>query len=404
MTSSLEGLRILDLSRVLAGPVATQILGDLGADVIKIEKPNEGDDTRAWGPPFLKDKDGNDTTESAYYLSANRNKKSVTVDISKPEGQKIIHALAAKSDVLIHNFKVGGLEKYGLGFEAMHARHPHLIYTAISGFGQNGPLASEPGYDLMAQAMGGLMGHTGEADGSPMKAGVALVDVMTGLYAAIGTLAALNARSKTGKGQMVDLALLDVTLASMTNLAQFYLTSGKPPQRQGNAHASIVPYQAFEGSDGHMAVAVGNDHQFKKFAGALGHAEWADDARFAKNSARVQNREALVPMIQSVLKTRPVAAWVELFRDIDVPAAPVNSVEEVFKLDQIQARGMEIAMNHPASPTSVKLVGSPFHLSETPVSYRLPPPVMGAHTDAVLQEILGLAPADLAKLKADKII
>lgn len=404
MSSSLEGLRVLDLSRVLAGPVCTQILGDLGAEIIKIEKPFEGDDTRGWGPPYLKDAQGNDTNESAYYLSANRNKKSVTIDISKPEGQKIIHALAAKSDVLIHNFKVGGLDKYGLGYAAMHEKHPHLIYTAISGFGQDGPLASEPGYDLMAQAMGGLMGHTGEADGAPMKAGVALVDVMTGLYAAIGTLAALNARTKRGKGQMVDLALLDVTLASMTNLAQFYLTSGKPPKRYGNAHSTIVPYQAFEGSNGYMAVAVGNDHQFKKFVGALGHPDWADDARFTKNSARVENREILVPMIQGVLKTRTVDEWVSMFREIDVPAAPVNNVENVFKIDQIQSRGMEIAMEHPSTPVPIKLVGSPFHLSDTPVSYRLPPPVMGAHTDEVLQRLAGVSKADIAKLKADKII
>jgi crotonobetainyl-CoA:carnitine CoA-transferase CaiB-like acyl-CoA transferase len=404
MTSSLDGLRVLDLSRVLAGPVCTQILGDLGADIIKIEKPFEGDDTRQWGPPYLKDADGNDTHESAYYLSANRNKKSVTVDISKPEGQKIIHALAAKSDVLIHNFKVGGLDKYGLGFEQMHEKHPHLIYTAISGFGQNGPLASEPGYDLTAQAMGGLMGHTGPEGGEPTKAGVALVDVMTGLYAAIGTLAALNARSKTGKGQMVDLALLDVTLASMTNLAQFYLTSGKAPKRYGNAHSTIVPYQAFEGSDGHMVIAVGNDHQFRKFATALGHAAWADDPRFARNSARVINRDVLVPLIQDVLKTRKVNDWVAVFQDIDVPSAPVNDVGKVFGLPQIQARGMEIEMVHPQSPAPVKLVGSPFHLSNTPVSYRLPPPVMGQHTDETLSALLGLSAEDLARLKADKII
>lgn len=404
MPSSLENIRVLDLSRVLAGPVCTQILGDLGAEIIKIERPGEGDDTRQWGPPYLKDAEGNDTAESAYYLSANRNKKSVTVDISKPEGQKIIHALAAKSDILIHNFKVGGLDKYGLGFDAMHEKHPHLIYTAISGFGQNGPLASEPGYDLMAQAMGGLMGHTGEAEGAPMKAGVALVDVMTGLYAAIGTLAALNARTLTGKGQMVDLALLDVTLASMTNLAQYYLTSGKPPKRYGNAHSTIVPYQAFEGSDGHMVVAVGNDHQFRKFATALGHPEWADDARFAKNSARVANRETIVPLMQSALSTRTVEEWVGIFRDIDVPAAPVNNVEQVFALDQIQARGMEIEMSHPQSPSPIKMVGSPFHLSDTPVAYRLPPPVMGQHTDEVLQGVLGFDADALTRLRADKII
>lgn len=404
MSSSLEGLRILDLSRVLAGPVCTQILGDLGAEIIKIEKPGEGDDTRSWGPPYLKDKSGKDTDESAYYLSANRNKKSVTVDISKPEGQKIIHRLAEECDVLIHNFKVGGLEKYGLGFEAMHKAHPHLIYTAISGFGQDGPLATEPGYDLMAQAMGGMMGHTGAPDGEPFKAGVAIVDVMTGLYAAIGTLSALHAREKTGKGQMVDVALLDVCLASMTNLAQSYLTSGTAPKRYGNAHASIVPYQAFEAKDGHMVIAVGNDHQFKTFVGALGKPEWADDARFARNSTRVANREDLVGMIGDVLMTRNVEDWVAIFRKINIPAAAVNTVEGAFQLDQIQARGMEITMPHPQSDRPIKLVGSPFHLSETPVSYRLPPPVMGQHTDEVLQGLLDMSPAELAVFKEKKII
>lgn len=404
MPSSLDGIRVLDLSRVLAGPVATQILGDLGAEIIKIEKPGEGDDTRQWGPPYLKDKDGNDTRESAYYLSCNRNKKSVTVDISTPEGQKIIHALAARSDILIHNFKVGGLEKYGLGFGAMHAAHPHLIYTAISGFGQDGPLAGEPGYDLMAQAMGGLMGHTGADGGEPTKAGVALVDVMTGLYAVIGSLAALRAREKTGKGQMVDLALLDVTLASMTNIAQYYLTSGAAPKRYGNAHSTIVPYQSFEAKDGHLVIAVGNDRQFRKFAGVLGKAEWADDPRFARNAARVANRDILVPLIGDVLATRTVDDWVALMRGIDVPAAPVNSIDKVFDIEQIQARGMEIEMNYPQNPSPVKLVGSPFHLSDTPVSYRLPPPVMGAHTEEVLGGLAGLSKAELADLRGKKII
>ncbi len=404
MISSLEGLRILDLSRVLAGPVCTQMLGDLGADIIKIERPGEGDDTRNWGPPYLKDKDDNDTNESAYYLSANRNKKSVTVDISKPEGQAIIHALAAKSDVLIHNFKVGGLDKYGLGFADMHEKHPHLIYTAISGFGQNGPLASEPGYDLMAQAMGGMMAHTGAPDGEPTKAGVALVDVMTGLHAAIGTLAALHAREKTGKGQLVDVALLDVCLSSMTNLAQYYLTSGQVPKRQGNAHASIVPYQAFEAKDGHMVVAVGNDHQFRVFVTALGQSAWADDARFSHNNARVKNRDVLVPMIADVLATKNVEDWVAMFRDINIPAAAVNNVKDVFALDQVQARGMEIEMPHPLSPAPIHLVGSPFHLSDTPVSYRLPPPVMGQHTEEVLSTVLGLSAEELGRLKASNII
>ncbi len=404
MSSSLANIRVLDLSRVLAGPVATQIMGDLGADIIKVERPGEGDDTRRWGPPYLKDSAGNDTGESAYYLSANRNKRSIAIDIAKPEGQELIHALAAKSDILIHNFKVGSLDKYGLGFEAVHARHPHLIYTAISGFGQNGPWASEPGYDLMAQAMGGLMGHTGVPDGEPMKAGVALVDVMTGLYAAIGTLAALNARAQTGKGQLVDLALLDVTLASMTNIAQYYLTSAQVPKRYGNAHATIVPYQAFATKDGHMVIAVGNDHQFARLASALGHAEWAEDARYSTNPARLQNRDALVAMIGEILAGKNIADWVALFQDIDVPAAPVNSIDKVFALEQIQARGMEISMGHSLSPVPASLVGSPFHLSDTPVSYRLPPPTLGQHTEEVLRDILGLQDADFAALRAKAVI
>lgn len=404
MASPLDGLRVLDLSRVLAGPVATQIFGDLGAEVIKIEKPLEGDDTRRWGPPFLKDRDGADTNESAYYLSANRNKKSVTIDIAKPEGQDLIHALAAQCDILIHNFKPGGLEKYGLGFDAMHQKHPHLIYTAISGFGQTGPLSSEPGYDLMAQAMSGLMGHTGAAHGDPMKAGIAIIDVMTGLYAAIGTLAALNARAKTGKGQLVDLALLDVGLAAMTNIAQYYLTSGSAPKRYGNAHATIVPYQDFRASDAHMVIAVGNDRQFARLAAMLGHAEWAHDPRFSHNDARLQNRDALCTLIKDILATDTADAWVAKCRDIDVPAAKVNRIDEAFALEQAQARGMEIDMQHPQSAAPIKLVGSPFHLSDTPVSYRLPPPVMGADTDAALAHLLGLSDAQIADLRSKGVI
>ena len=404
MFTSLEGLRVLDLSRILAGPVCTQILGDLGADIIKIEKPNEGDDTRAWGPPFLKDKDGNDTQESAYYLSCNRNKRSVTLDITKKEGQDLIHALAAKSDVLIHNFKVGGLDKYGLGFEAMQAKHPHLIYVAISGFGQTGPLSSEPGYDLMAQAMGGLMAHTGADGAEPMKAGVALVDVMTGLYTAIGTLAALNARQKTGLGQMVDLALLDVTLASMTNIAQYFLTSGKTPKRYGNAHSTIVPYQAFQTKNGHIAIAVGNDHQFTRFCSLLGHAEWAADPRFSKNGDRVCNRDILIPMIADLIAQKTSGEWVDALQDIDVPAGPVNSIDQVFGMEQVQARGMQIEMPHPLTSAPVKLVGSPFHFSGTPVSYRLPPPVMGSDTEDILRGLLNISDAELSDLKAKKVI
>lgn len=404
MASSLNGLRVLDLSRVLAGPVCTQILADLGAEIIKVERPGEGDDTRRWGPPYLKDKDGKDTSESAYYLSCNRGKKSIALDISKPEGQTIIHALAEQSDVLIHNFKVGSLDKFGLGFDAMHEKHPHLIYTAISGFGQNGPLSSEPGYDLMAQAMGGLMGHTGEFGGAPMKAGVAVTDVMTGLYAAIGTLAALHAREQSGKGQLVDVALLDVTLAGMTNIAQYFLTSGHAPKRYGNAHSTIVPYQAFEGSDGYFVIAVGNDHQFQRLCKAISHAEWGTDPRFARNADRVENRDTLIPLLSGALKQKTVAAWIALFQEADIPAGPVNSIDQVFAMEQTQARSMEIEMPHPASPEPIHLVGSPLKLSDTPVSYSLPPPTLGQHTDEVLKSVLNLSAEEILGLKSAGVI
>ena len=400
----LDGIRVLDLSRVLAGPFATQILGDLGADIIKIEKPGDGDDTRKWGPPFLKDTAGKDTNESAYYLSANRNKRSVTIDITHPEGQKLIHALAAKSDILIHNFKVGGLEKYGLGFEAMQTAHPHLVYAAISGFGQNGPLAAEPGYDLMAQAMGGLMAHTGPPEGDPMKAGVALVDIMTGLYTVIGALAGLAARSRTGRGQMIDLALLDVTLSSMSNLAQYYLTSGDRPKRFGNAHATIVPYQSFAAADGHLVIAVGNDRQFARFAALLGHPGWATDPAFSSNAARVTNRETLVPMIARVLCGQPVAYWVQALRDLGVPAAAVNAIDDVFADEQVAARAMEIALPHRAATGPIKLVGSPLKFSETPASYRMAPPTLGQHTEEVLTSLLGLDPASIKALRERGVI
>lgn len=403
MTSSLENIRVLDLSRVLAGPVCTQILADLGADVIKIERPGEGDDTRNWGPPFLKNAAGDDTSESAYYLSCNRGKKSAAIDISKPEGQALIHKLAAQSDVFIHNFKVGSLDKFGLGYEAMHAKHPHLIYTAISGFGQNGPLSSEPGYDLLAQAMGGLMAHTGKDGEEPMKAGVALSDVMSGLYAAIGTLAALHAREKTRKGQLVDIALLDVTLSSMTNIAQYFLTSGHAPHRFGNAHSTIVPYQAFKAKDGHFVIAIGNDHQFGRLCAAINRVEWAIDARFAQNQARVANRDALISLLSDILVQKTVGEWVEQFREIDIPAAPVNSIDQAFAMDQVQSRGMEIKMNHPLAASPVSLVGSPLKLSETPVAYKGAPPVLGQHTEQILRQS-GLSDEEIKGLRGIGVI
>lgn len=393
MSGPLSGLRVIDLSRVLAGPSCTQILGDLGADIIKIERPGMGDDTRKWGPPFL-----GETKESAYYLSCNRNKRSIAVDMTKPEGQAIIHDLLAGADILIENFKTGGLKKYGLDFDNVHQRHPHIIYTSITGFGQTGPLAAEPGYDLLVQAMGGLMSVTGEIDGAPMKVGVALSDIMTGLYAAIGTLAAIEARHTTGRGQHVDVALLDCTLASLTNLSQYYLTSGRVAPRYGNAHSTIVPYQAFEAADGWLVVAVGNDTQFTRFATALGHGEWADDPAFATNRARVENRERLVPMIAESLCAKPVADWVAIMLDIDIPCGPVNKMDQVFAMDQIKAREMRITMQH-GTGQDIDLVGSPLKLSDTKTTYRLPPPVEGEHTDEILRSLLNLDDQKIADLK-----
>jgi crotonobetainyl-CoA:carnitine CoA-transferase CaiB-like acyl-CoA transferase len=404
MISALQNIRVLDLSRVLAGPVCTQLLGDLGADIIKIEKPGAGDDTRFWGPPFLKDKNDQDTTESTYYLSANRNKKSVAIDIAQAEGQKLIFKLLESCDVLIENFKVGGLKKYGLSYEDLKQKFPRLIYASITGFGQTGPLSSEPGYDFIAQGMGGFMASTGPAGSPPTKAGVAISDYVTGLYATVGILAALRARDLTGVGQHVDCALLDTTIAMMTNVAQYQLTAGHPPAKVGNAHSTIVPYQDFETADGHVIIAVGNDHQFSVFARALGHGEWADDKRFATNTARVAHREVLTTMIRQVLKTKPAATWIELLRDADVPVGPILSMEQVFDEPQVQARHMKINMDHTLSPQPVNLVGSALKMSGTPVSYRLPPPTLGTHTDEILKEIVQLSDKEITILRKSGVI
>lgn len=404
MTGPLSDIRIVDLSRVLAGPFCTQILGDLGADIIKIEKPGAGDDTRKWGPPYLKDDDGKDTSESAYYLSANRNKRSAAIDIATAEGQELIHGLLEKSDVLIENFKTGGLKKYGLDFDSVHKRHPHIIYASITGFGQSGPLASEPGYDLMAQAMAGMMAVTGEPDGAPMKIGVALSDIMTGLYAAIGILSAMHNRREIGKGQQIDVALVDCTLASLTNLAQYYLTSGKVAPRHGNAHSTIVPYQAFEAADGWMVVAVGNDAQFVRFAKLLGHEEWTKDVRFSTNPARVIHRDELLPQIATAMKDRTRKEWLDALEAIDVPGGPVNRIDEVFAMEQIQVRDMRIEMNHSLTSDPVPLIGSPLKLSETAVAYREAPPVCGQHTEQILQQLLGLDFNRINELRARKVI
>ena len=404
MSKALSDIRVLDLSRVLAGPFCTQILGDLGADIIKIEKPGSGDDTRGWGPPFLKNKDGQDTQESAYYLSANRNKKSVALDIKTKEGQALIHKLIEKSDVLIQNFKVSGLEKYGLGYEQLKDQYPHLIYCTITGFGREGPLAAEPGYDFLAQAMAGLMAATGEPDEKPMKVGVALSDIITGLNAAIGILSALHHRKNSGHGQLVDVALTDCTLASLSNLAQYYLTSGSVAPRLGNAHSTIVPYQSFETQDGYIIIAIGNNDQFKRFCTALGKQAWAGDERFEQNSSRVTNRDVLVPMIADVIKTKSTQDWMNLLNDSDVPCGPVNTMDKVFAMEQIQRRGMEITMTHDLAADPVHLVGSPLKLSETPASYDAPPPILGQHTQEVLKNLLGLSDEEVSKLSQDKII
>lgn len=401
---ALDGIRVTDLSRVLAGPSCTQILGDLGAEIIKIEKPGEGDDTRGWGPPYLKDKDGQDTTESAYYLSCNRNKKSLAVDIKQKDGQEIIHQLLEKSDILIENFKTGGLAKYGLDYESVKARHPHIIYCSITGFGQNGPLSSEPGYDFIAQGMSGLMSITGEPDGEPIKVGVALSDIMTGLNATIGILAALNHRQTSGKGQHVDVALLDCSLAAMTNIAQYYLTSGQLAPRLGNAHSAIVPYQVFETQDGHIILAVGNNSQFQRLCDFLGKPEWATDPKFASNSARVTGRAELVPMIAAEIVKETSGYWISGLADIDVPCGPVNTMSQTFDMEQIKARNMKIDMPHPLSAEPVSLVGSPIKMSDTPPSYNLPPPPCGAHTDSVLNDVLEMSAEDIAALRKKNII
>lgn len=378
----LTGIKILDLTRVLAGPVATQILGDMGAEVLKIERPPKGDDTRGWGPPFLKNDDGEETSESAYYLSANRNKKSYAIDIATPEGQTKVKALLKDCDILIENFKVGGLAKYGLSYDNLKDEYPHLIYASITGFGQTGPLAHEAGYDFMIQSLSGLMSVTGGADQPPTKTGVAVCDYVTGLYAVIAIQGALRARDITGKGQYIDLALMDCSVAMMTNIAQYTLTSGENPPRVGNAHTAIVPYQAFEACDGWIIIAVGNDSQFSRLAQIMEHPEWADDERFATNKARVTNRDVLLALMIPILKSQDMAHWLELCDAQNIPHGPVQTMSDVFEMEQMKARDMVVEMPHQLTSAPVQLVGSPLKFSQTPVTYRHAPPVIGEHGDA----------------------
>jgi crotonobetainyl-CoA:carnitine CoA-transferase CaiB-like acyl-CoA transferase len=404
---ALQGVRVLDLSRVLAGPWAGQLLADLGADVVKVERPGAGDDTRAWGPPWLNDPEGHSTGESAYYLSANRNKRSVTIDIATAEGQQLVRQLAGKADVVLENFKVGGLAQYGLDYAGLKAVNPRLVYCSITGFGQSGPYASRAGYDFLIQGMGGLMSLTGRPDGTqgagPMKVGVALTDIMTGLYATVAVLAALKRREQSGEGQHIDLALLDVQIASLANQAANYLVGDVVPKRMGNAHPNIVPYQEFPTADGYMIVAVGNDSQFANLCKTLGKPEWSSDERFSTNPQRVKHRSELIALIHGMTVRRTTDEWVAAMEAAGVPCGPINTLDRVFADPQVQARGVRIEMPHPLG-RDVALVANPIRLSESPVQYRRAPPTLGQHTEEVLSDWLGTTATELDALRARKAI
>ncbi len=405
-TGALSGLVVLDLSRILAGPTCTQILGDLGAEVIKIERPGRGDDTRGWGPPFLKDEAGRETLESAYYLSSNRNKASVAIDLASAEGQKLIVELAKKADILVENFKVGDLKRRGLDYDSLKAANPGLIYCSISGFGQTGPYAHRAGYDFLIQGMGGIMSLTGFPDdegGTETKAGVGIADVMCGMYATVSILAALNHRHRTGEGQYIDISLLDAQVSWLINQGVAYLVSGEVPGRLGNGHPTIVPYETFPASDCSFILAVGNDSQFRKFCTVAGASELAEDPRFAKNADRVRNRKELVPIIRRLTIEKSADAWIDLLEREGVPCGPVNDLAQVFADPQILARHMKITMDHPQGGT-VDLIGSPINLSKTPVAYAKAPPKLGADTETVLSSHLGLSRAELKKLAEQGIV
>ena len=412
----LTGVRVLDLSRVLAGPWCTQTLADLGADVVKIERPPGpgtpgGDDTRGWGPPFLKDTAGNDTAEAAYYLGTNRNKRSITIDIAHPGGQALVRRIALQSDVFVENYKVGDMARYGLDFASLHAINPRLVYCSITGFGQTGPYRERAGYDYAVQGMGGLMSVTGPSraeiaddasGGGPQKVGVAAADLFTGMYACTAILAALRHAEATGCGQAIDMALLDTQVAMLANLGANYLTTGVAPQRMGNAHQNIVPYQVFEVSDGHLILAVGNDSQFVKFCQVAGQPQIAQDTRFARNADRVRHRSVLVPVLAALMKARTRADWMTALEAAKVPCGPINDLAEVFADPQVRQREMVVAMPHALSG-SVRLVASPMKLSDTPVRYRLAPPLLGEHTDTVLREF-GLSDAEVSALRAARAV
>ncbi|MFN7724960.1 MAG: CaiB/BaiF CoA transferase family protein [Rubrivivax sp.] len=387
---ALDGVRVLDLSRVLAGPWCTQTLADLGAEVIKVERPGSGDDTRGWGPPFLKDDSGQDTAEAAYYLGTNRNKRSVTIDIAHPEGQALVKRLADRADVVVENFKVGDMARYGLDAASLRATRPGLVYCSITGFGQTGPYKDRAGYDYAVQGLGGLMSVTGERDdlpgGGPQKVGVAVADLFTGMYATVAILAALRHRDATGEGQVIDMALLDTQVAMLANLGANYLVTRKAPGRAGNAHQNIVPYQVFEVADGHLILAVGNDGQFERFCQVAGRPDLPQDPRFTKNADRVRHRAVLVPLLATLLKARTRGDWLQALETAKVPCGPINGLDDVFADPQVAARGMTVAVPHPHQ-TALELVASPMKLSATPVTVRRAPPLLGQHTAEVLAEL-----------------
>ena len=396
----LSDLRILDLTRILAGPTATQFLGDLGADVIKIERPGVGDDTRTWGPPFRKNKDGEDTAESAYYLAVNRNKRSLAVDISKPEGQDIIKRLLKHCDILVENYKVGGLAKYGLSYEDLKGDFPALVYCSITGFGQTGPYAAKAGYDVMIQGMGGIMSLTGAPDGEPMKVGVAIADIMCGMHACTAILAAVHHRDRHGAGQHIDLALLDSQVSWLANQGMNYFVSGEVPARHGNAHPNIVPYQVFQAADAPFILAVGNDAQFQRFCEIAGAPSLAEDRRFATNRARVENRDTLLPLLTEILEKRSRADWLDALEAQGIPCGPVNDLAQTFADPQVLHRGMRVTLpDAEGGAGDLDVIGNPVKLSETPVSYRRSPPRLGQDTDDVLDEVLKMTPEEKATLR-----
>ena len=410
---ALDGIKVLDLSRVLAGPWCTQILADLGADVVKVERPGAGDDTRHWGPPFLKDAEGHDTTQASYFTACNRNKRSVTIDMATPEGQQLIRDMALQSDIVVENFKVGGLKQYGLDHASLRALNPRLIYCSVTGFGQDGPYAERAGYDLMIQAMTGMMSITGKADsepgGGPLRVGVALTDLFTGVYASTAIVAALNVRHRTGEGQHIDMSLLDVGMAILANQASGFLATGNAPTRQGNTHPSLAPYQDFPTADGSMLLAIGNDGQFARFCAAAGQPQWASDERFASNTLRVKHRAALIPAMETVTRTRTTADWVTLLEDKAVPCGPINTIAQAFDDAQVKARGLAVALPRwkegeaGDGVATITGVASPLRLSANPPMLRNAPPALGQHTDEVMAE-LGLDAARIAQLRASGVL